>query len=179
LAVAINRIEQQLKNMPNTTFAFAGQTYSTAQVVAQITNTSWRITDAVTYNNNGVGSAAYGNGGQNVDSINYQSILGAGYGSSNYPNFEGLTALALHELGHLNPIGFSFQNRSIDAYKSRNAGRSDGYYSSSYARNVEAFANDFMVSLAAAGGFDITIDSGLVIPGGHRNAVDPSAVIYP
>jgi hypothetical protein len=171
IAQLIQKLE---KEDPDKTFTFNGKTYRVGDLLYDLQNTNFTVTDRKDFQNNGVGRAERGtNGAPNTEMVNMDAILdgnGGGYGSQNYRYNGGMMAFLLHELGHISQLGKELFDESYALWaKEPIEIRGDDFYKTDYAPNLEAFANDFMN--AAAGASAINLEG--VQPGGHSGAVSP------
>lgn len=141
---------------PFSTVNVLGRTMTVSNFRDELVNTEFVITDATNFNNRGVGSADYGEGtAPNVDQINYQSIIGDGqssnyYGNSNYVDDAGMKILILHEIAHMNQIGFEFWELSRTVYQADSTVNQLDFYDTQYASNNEAFAEMLAQQMASA-----------------------------
>lgn len=157
------------------TVTVLGRTYQLADVLIDLYNTEFTVTDRTDFDNNGVGASSRGMLGEpNTDIINMDAILDA-YGSPNYPNDIGMTVLIFHEMAHISEIGTDFFNESVQFYNSEPADKRGEFYAkpngSEYSQNIEAFANDFKNALHNIFGIDQGPN-----PGGFTNAREPSEI---
>ncbi len=122
----------------------------------ELLNTEFTVTDRTDFNNNGVGSADYGEGtGPNMDSINYQDIIGDGqdpnfYGNPNYVDDSGMSILILHEVAHMNQVGFNFWQLSFQVHRADDTVNGSQFYDTQYGTNNEAFAEALAQQMANA-----------------------------
>lgn len=154
----------------------AGTSATVAQIIADINNTKFTVTDRTDFQNNGVGSAVRG-ATFNTETINFNAINGpngTGYGASTYNNNAGLVGIILHEMGHISLGGDALYRSSIQ-YQRRDPTTKyiSNFYNTVYAQNLEAFANDFMNAAAKAmNNFDL---QGM-LPGGRSGSVDAVSI---
>lgn len=166
IAQALDKLEAA---DPNSTFTFAGRTYRVGDVLADLKNTNFTVTDRTNFNNNGFGQAErVRNGNPNTDVINMESIIGTdGYASPNWSENAGMMALILHELGHISSLGQLLFDSSYGFWTLESADkRGSDFYNTDYGKNLEAFANDFMNAAAAA----INVNLYGALPGGRSGA---------
>lgn len=166
IAQALHKLEAA---DPNKTFTFAGHTYRVGDVLTDLRNTDFTVTDRTDFDNNGVGQAKRGELGlRNSELVNMESITGAGgYASPNWPENAGMMALILHELGHISVSGDLLFYSSYGFWSREPADRRGAnFYDTDYGRNLEAFANDFMNAAAAA----IGVNLHGALPGGKSGA---------
>ena len=179
LLEAVKRVRDKLVASSGTV-TILGRNISMADLVADIDNTNYVVTDQTAFGNNGVGSAARGSGGApNTDTINFQAIIGGGnppFGYSvGYPNGEGMNAITLHELVHMSLTGTNFFNGNVTAYDAAviNNTVTGPFYGSRFGNNQEAFVNDALVAIGNLTGIAIDAGQGPIRPGGYANAVEP------
>lgn len=147
-------------------------TVKAGDLLKDLDNTKFTVTDRSYNKNKGVGSAVRGN--PNMEEINYAAITGPdGYGAERFPRNSGLVGIMLHELGHISAAGDGFWRSSQGYHKKDPVLRISSFYNTEYATNLERFANNFMDGVATG----LNIDLHGLVPGGYRGkAVDPSAI---
>lgn len=84
LISAMVRLRNDSLAHPDATVTVKGVTFTLSDMVAQMTETQWTVTDVPDYHNNGVGLADYHPTGGSTEEIDFSYIYGsAGYSSSN------------------------------------------------------------------------------------------------
>lgn len=170
LILALAEALQKLNAVDRSTvFQFAGKSYTVGKVIDDINRTDYVVTDRTDFGNNGVGAATYGvDEAPHVNEINFEHIL-SGYGSPS--DNLGLMSLIFHDLGHLSLPGYDFRVANIAAYERETADVRGDWNDSEYARNIERFANEFLVAVTSAA----QIARGL-IPSPGLGAEDPNTI---
>lgn len=144
LALVLVRELQRLEAAdPNAMITVLGRVYLVGEVLFDLNNTDFIVTDQTDFQNNGVGASSRGQyGARNTDIINMDAILD-GYGNPGHPNDIGMTVLVFHELAHMSQMGQDFFELSAHFHNSEPADKRGPFYPSDYSKNNEAFANDF------------------------------------
>lgn len=170
LILAIAEVLRKLNSTDRSVkFQFAGKTYTVGEVLDDINNTDYSVSDDTDFGNNGVGKSIHGlNGERHRDIINFEAVLN-GYGrpSDNL----GLISLIFHEHGHLSVPGYEFLVLNFATYNREPETVRGEWKNSEYARNVEKFANEFLV--AATGAAQITYG---FVPDPGVGSVDPDTI---
>jgi hypothetical protein len=168
LVVAVARELQRLSAAdPNATIVILGRSYLVGEILFDLNNTEFTVTDRTDFQNNGVGQSSRGEFGElNTDMINMDAILDQ-YGAMPYTDDLGMTILIFHEMGHISQIGTDFFNLSVSYYNDEPEATRGPFYPSDYSANNEAFASDFKNAVHA----QLGIPAGMN-PGGS-NAIEP------
>ena len=147
-------------------------TVKVGDILKDLDNTKFTVTDRNYEKNKGVGSAVRGS--PNLEEINYTAITGPdGYGAERFPGNSGLIGIMLHELGHISAPGDNFWRSSQGYQKKDPVLRGSSFYNTEYAINLERFANNYMDGVASG----LNVDLHGLAPGGYRgNAVEPNQI---
>jgi hypothetical protein len=156
---------------PDRTIRFAGRTYRVGDILVDLNNTDFKVTDRTDFQNNGVGASTRNiDGGFHSDVINMNAIFNY-YGNPPYPNNSGLVSLILHELGHISMAGYLFFTLGYELWWAEPADKRGDYNNSAYFTNNEKLANDFITSASTELGLTYAF---LPVPG--PGAVEPAAI---
>jgi hypothetical protein len=154
LIIAIVRTIEKLSAADfNRRIEVLGRATTVGEMLEALQATRFTVTDRNpdTFNNNGVG-AAERRADFNIDTINYEAIVGgstdSGYADARFPDDAGMSALVLHEIAHLTLAGFEFFTASNDIFNDDHNKDALKFYNSEYARNLEAFSNAVMQQAA-------------------------------
>lgn len=178
-------IEAATKLPSNTQIALPdGKTTTAGQLLSDIKNTKFVITDVANpANNKGVGGADRAN---MTDTLYFAAFV-EGSGQSSYTNAQwsgqGLVGILLHEMGHLSSAGNSVYNSERSKWAQENGKfkrnwRPDDFWTSNYSNDNELYQHGFALASAAALGIGLdkydTIFKGQYDPDHYRGA----AMIY-
>lgn len=134
-----------------------GKATTAGQLLSDVKNTKFIVTDNPNFGNRGVGGADHPS---MTDTLHFASFV-EGAGISSYTNAQwlgqGMTGIMLHELGHLSVAGYANFNEENAKYNTEFRKHGTGirdFYSSDYHPDDERFQHQYAISAADVLGID-------------------------